>query len=352
MNVLPRLVKMRLDNSIKKLVAQKEKYVKHPNRDFIRNRKLSLSKLVELLITMGAGSQNKELLECYKFDVQTPTASAMIQQRNKLKPDALLYVLQEFAGSFKKIKKFKGHRLLAIDGSKIIIHRNPSDHETFAVYNKHSDGCNVLNLNALYDICNKLYLDALIQPFRKMNERIALIELIKRSPIKKKVILVADRGYESYNNIAHLEQKGWKYVIRVRASNIRHGILTKIEVPFNQEFDETISILMTRRQTKEIKSKPSLYRFLPKSSNFDFLLPGDKGTYPITFRVVCVKVEENNYQYLITNLNTEFSLEDLKYIYHKRWGIEISFRELKHTIAMLHFNSKKWSISNKKYMQK
>ncbi len=31
----------------------------------------------------------------------------------------------------------------------------------------------------------------------------------------------------------------------------------------------------------------------------------------------------------------------MKYLYHKRWGIEISFRELKHTIGLMHFNSKK-----------
>jgi len=80
--------------------------------------------------------------------------------------------------------------------------------------------------------------------------------------------------------------------------------------------------------------------FLPPAV-FDFLPFGSKDTYPLSFRVVSVKLDSGNYEYLITNLGSEFTLEDLKYLYHKRWGIEISFRELKHTIAAMHFNSKK-----------
>ena len=199
-----------------------------------------------------------------------------------------------------------------------------------------------MHVNALYDICNKLYLDASIQTYRKTNEYEGLIQMIRKSPLKKKVILTADRGYESYNNIAYLVNKGWHYVIRVKAPNSGKGILSKTNLPFDEEFDEKVSILMTRRQTKEIKSKPLFYRFLSKISNFDFLPLGSKETYPISYRVVCVEIKEGIYQYLITNLSKKlFSPKDLKEIYRLRWGIETSFRELKHSIAMLHFHSKK-----------
>ncbi len=290
---------------------------------------------------MGAGSQNKEILEFFKFDVTLPTASALIQQRNKLKPSGLLFLLQEFTKSFKKHKKYRGYRLLAVDGSKVPIFRDPNDSETFAIMNQYDTGCNFLHVNALYDICNKLYLDATIQAYRVYNEFLGLIEMVKRSPLKEKIILIADRGYESYNNIAHLEQKGWKYLVRVKASNSGRGILSKTNLPVGREFDETVTILMTRRQTKEIKSNPSLYRYLAGHSTFDFLPKGSKGTYRITFRVVGIKISKDKYQYLITNLDESFALEDLNYLYHKRWGIEISFRELKHTIGLMHFNSKK-----------
>ena len=77
-------------------------------------------------------------------------------------------------------------------------------------------GYNSLHLNALYDIPNKLYIDAQIQPIRELNERQALIEMVTQSKLKDPVIIVADRGYESYNTFAHIEEKGWNYVIRVK----------------------------------------------------------------------------------------------------------------------------------------
>jgi hypothetical protein len=342
MNNYPKLVKKRLNRCIRELANTKGEYVKRPGKDFSRNRLFTFEHLIEFLIVMGAGSQTKEILEYFKFDLKTPTASSVIQQRDKLKPEALLCLLQNFTRTFKTIKTFKGYRLLAVDGSKVTIPTNANDYETYIVSNKDSKGYNFLHVNALYDICNKLYLDATIQTYRKRNEHKGLIQMIKRSPFKKKVILTADRGYESYNNIAHLENKGWNYVIRVKAPNSGSGILSKTNLPFHDEFDEKISVLMTRRQTKEIKANPLLYRFLATISNFCFLPPGSKETYPISYRVVCVEIKEGFYQYLITNLSEKtFTSEDLKEIYRLRWGIETSFRELKHSIAMLHFHSKK-----------
>jgi len=342
MNSYPKLVKKRLDRCIHELANSKVEYVKRPGKDFSRKRLFTFEHLIEFLIVMGAGSQNKEILEFFKFDLKTPTASSFIQQRNKLKPEALLHLLQKFAGTFKKIKTFKGYRLLAVDGSKVMIPTNSNDYETYVIRNKNTKGYNLLHVNALYDICNKLYLDATIQTYRKMDEYKGLIQMIKRSPFKNKVILTADRGYESYNNIAHLEDKGWNYVIRVKSPSSGKGILSKTNLPFDKEFDEKVSVLMTRRQTKKIKAEPLMYRFLAKISNFYFLPPGSKETYPISYRVVCIEIKEGIYQYLITNLSEEIcSPEDLKEIYRLRWGIETSFRELKHSIAMLHFHSKK-----------
>ena len=70
-------------------------------------------------------------------------------------------------------------------------------------------------------------------------------------------IVVADRGYESYNTIAHLENNGLKYVIRIKTSG---GIAQKFNIPHNEETDFTADIIITRRQTNEVKaSKRVLY---------------------------------------------------------------------------------------------
>ncbi|MEA1975113.1 MAG: IS4 family transposase [Bacillota bacterium] len=342
MNVYAKIIKRKLDKSIDKLTRIIPLFSKNPGKDFTRSRKLPIKKLIQFLIFMGGNTQTKELLEHFKFSIKTPTSSAFIQQRNKLIPKSLGFILSEFVSSIKKFKKFKGYRLIAVDGTKVSIPVNPKDKDSYAISNKNSKGFNLLHVNALYDILNKIYLDAIIQPYRKTNEYKALVDMTNRSDIKGKVILLADRGYESYNNIATLEKKNLNYVIRVKAPSSKTGILSKTDLPINEECDEIISVLMTRRQTKEIKSKPKLYRFLSKSSTFDFLPLKSKDTYRITFRVVCVKITDDTYEYLITNLDREeFSLEDLKGIYKARWGIEISFRELKYTVGMTRFHSKK-----------
>jgi len=324
MNVYAKIIKKKLDESIGKLVKIIPLFSKDPGKDFTRNRKLPINKLIVFLIFMGGNTQTKELLEHFKFSIKTPTSSAFIQQRSKLVPEGLAFILSEFVGSIKNLKKFKGYRLIAVDGSKVSIPVNPDDKDSYAISNKNSKGYNLLHVNAFYDVLNKIYLDITIQAYRKTNEFKALVDMMKRTAIKGKVIILADRGYESYNNIANLEKNGWKYLVRVKSPSAKNGILSKTDLPKDKVLDETVSILMTTRQTNKIKANPKLYRFLPKASTFDFLSLKSKDTYPISFRVVCVKIAEDIYEYLITNLDViEFSLEDLKELYHKRWDIMV-----------------------------
>jgi hypothetical protein len=58
----------------------------------------------------------------------------------------------------------------------------------------------------------------------------ALAAMVDRSPLKGKTIVIADRGYESYNNFAHMERKGWNYVIRVKDLD-SSGILSGLRLP-------------------------------------------------------------------------------------------------------------------------
>ena len=62
--------------------------------------------------------------------------------------------------------------------------------------------------------------------------------------------------------------------------------------------------------------------------------------YFLQFRVVKIKTAENTYEYLITNLPFSFTLDDIQECYHWRWGIEISFRYVKHAAGLLYFHSK------------
>ncbi|MBR2176927.1 MAG: transposase [Clostridia bacterium] len=61
---------------------------------------------------------------------------------------------------------------------------------------------------------NRRYIDAVLQDSRCENENKALISMLEN--IHHDSIAIADRNYDSYNNIGHPEAKGIKYVIRIK----------------------------------------------------------------------------------------------------------------------------------------
>ena len=44
-----------------------------------------------------------------------------------------------------------------------------------------------------------------------------------------KALVVADRGYESYNNMAHIQEKGWYFLIRIKDG--KNGIKQGLDLP-------------------------------------------------------------------------------------------------------------------------
>ena len=333
-------IRKRLFQIIDDHVARKQEFLSHPERDFTRHRKLTLDHMVKATMLLGSGSIDKEMLEYFDYHPNTATGSAFSQQREKLSATIFKSIFDQFTHSFTHYKTLKGYRVVAVDGSDLHIPHNPYDAETYIQAVPGTKGYNLLHVNALYDLLNRVYLDVKIQPRRETYEHQALIEMAWKSDLRSPVLLIADRGYESYNTFAHMIAKGWKFLIRVKDISPR-SMLGTFNAPASGEFDLTIHRELTRKQNKLVKQHPDRYKFLPTSVTFDFL---DENTlfYPIAFRVVKVQLDDGSYQCFITNLESDcFPPEVIKALYHMRWGIETSFRELKHTLALTHLHSKK-----------
>ena len=175
--------------------------------------------------------------------------------------------------------------------------------------------------------------------------------MVDRSDFTPKTIVTADRGYESYNNMAHIQEKGWFYLIRVKDfGKYKTGILHGLDLPDTEEFDEYIDLNLTRKQTNEMKNllqQKNTYRWIPHKCTFDYLPSKSKKSdsavlYHLPFRIVRFPISDNSYEVVVTNLDAvEFPSDELKKLYGMRWGIETSFRDLKYTIGLLHFHSKK-----------
>ena len=143
-----------------------------------------------------------------------------------------------------------GLRLLAVDGSDIQLPMDPDDADSFYPGVNGQKPYNLIHMNALYDLLQRTYLDAVIQKSRKQNEHKALIELAEDSPIENALVIV-DRGYESYNTFAHIHERGWFYLARIKEG--KNGIASGLDLPDDDEFDLEISINLTRSFTNEVK---------------------------------------------------------------------------------------------------
>lgn len=189
---------------IENMEKSKELFVKEPSKDFVRKRKLGFTDVLKLILSMDGRNAFTNIADYFDYSYEMPSLSALIQQRNKLSSVTMPYLFNKFTSTYKDFKKIKGYRLLAVDGSKLNIHHNPNDASTYVKTVPTYKGHNKLHINAIYDLCNKIFVDTYVQPIRESNESQALIDMVKKSDITGKAIIIADRGYESYNNFAHM----------------------------------------------------------------------------------------------------------------------------------------------------
>lgn len=341
-------IKEILSKQIKKVVSKVQDYCTNPEKNFTRNRKLSMEKVIEGVIGMKSGSLTNELLDLFDFSAQTPTASAFIQQRSKVKVEAFKDIFNGFTKEISNLfNDDNDMEIFAVDGSKIQIPTNPSDTDSYFPGTNGQKSYNLLHLNCLFNLKRCIYSDAIIQKAKYANEHKALIDMLDRCDTRK-ALVIADRGYESYNNIAHIQEKGWFYLIRIKDG--KSGIKEGLELPESDSFDVDISLQLTRKQTKEIKElvkNKNHYKFISSTTVMDYLPLNVKKSepakfYELSFRIVRFEIAEGSYETIITNLEREkYTMEKLKELYASRWGIETSFRDLKHTLGMLSFHSKK-----------
>lgn len=266
MNDYPSNVKQKLNSIIADMSEHHWLFSNNPGHNFMRQHqgKLSFYDTMRLIIGMGKGTTNDEIIEDYN------------------KP---------------RLIDYKGY--------------------------------NHMHLNGFVDVINKAFLDIVIQPGQKPDERQAFHMMLDHfSPDNpQKYIVTADRGYESYDLLFHCELKNLNYVFHVKAPSSSKSLLSyyATELPDDlEEFDVTMKRYFTDKATKAMKDQSEVYRYINPSKNtphFYELLDRDKRhLYFMQFRVVKIKTAENTYEYLITNLPHSFTMDDIKECYHWHMG--------------------------------
>ena len=340
-------VKLALFDAIQAITDYKWLYSVRPGRDNTRSRKFPFKKMLSSILAFRGGTLNREIMDFFGLDPTVGTSSAFIQQRAKILPEAFESLFRFFVNKIDENKSCIGFRLLAVDGSVLQIAENPDDPDSFFPGINGQKAYNLLHINAMYDLLQHTYVDAIVQKRRYWDESGALVEMVDRAELNK-VLLLADRGYESYNVLAHIQEKGWCFLIRIRDNTT--GITSGLTLPDEGEYDIPFHLDLTRRQTNSVRKlleDRNRYRFIASSSRFDYLPQKARKHDPavffgLSFRIVRFLLSDTTYETIITNLNTDaFPLSEIKRLYAMRWGIETSFRDLKHTLGLLHLHAKK-----------
>ena len=348
----PNTLRRNLFDSIDQILLNKASYVKNPT-DHSRTRKLSFKAVINSILQMSGGSINNELLSFFNCSDTTPTAAAFVQQRSKILPTAFEDIFKSFTNSSNPNATYKSYRVLAIDGSDLHVPTNPKDKDSYFPRINDQRPYNLLHLNALYDVCGKIYVDTIIQKSRNSNENQALIDMVDRNAGTMDTLIIADRGYESYNALAHIQEKGWKFLFRVKDATSSGGIANGLDLPQDNEYDIFINLHLSAGRTKdhwELYKNKNTYKRISHPENFDFFInsAGERDAlmfYHLPFRILRIKLGEDTYETILTNLPAEtFSFSEIKKLYSMRWGIETSFRDLKYPLGLLNFHARKTDL--------
>ena len=333
----PKEVRTILERSIDTALDGLKGYCNDPVSDFTRCRKLPARTLIECIMSFSNYSSIGELSHFFVGHGEMPSASALSQRRQLLDPDIFKRINNLFVSAFDDHTTINGYHILAQDGSDVNIpfmddktKTEKHDAKSFCQY----------HVNALYDCINKVFYDWSIDAASKKREVNALISILKDRNYPQNSIFTADRGYESYNLMAHFIENDTKFVIRVKDIHTKSGLMTNIKTE-EGAFDMRINRTLTSLQTKEIKADKEKYIFVPSTSNFDFL-DENRDFYDLSFRAVRFKISEDTYETVVTNLSEEeFKTEDFKELYHYRWNEETAFNKLKYTIGLVYFHARK-----------
>lgn len=305
---------------------------------FKRNTKLHVYDAIRLIIGAEGGALARI---AHQAGIEV-TPAAISQRRAQIPAEVFRDIFERFNALSDDPETYRGYRVLAVDGTSVNMPRNPAS-PCFVCNAGAPDGYCQMHLNPLFDVLNRTYYDAVLQPEPNKDEIGALVEMLRNNDFLTPTLIIADRGYESYNLLAHLiEQENVDFMIRVKQN---HSAMREIaKLPFC-ELDCSIVFTLTTTQTNEDKRNRYIFVQVPKKSKessktrrarWDFPSP-----YSMRLRIVRFQLITGEFETIVTSLPQEFTIEDIKYLYHLRWGIETSFRDLKYTVGLVNLHGKR-----------
>ena len=265
---------------------------------FTRKRRMPFCDIIFFMCGSLRRSVQRELeLYFQKKGGTMVSRQAFAIAREQIRPEALRSlndtVIEKFETEDETKETYKGYRLIAVDGSIIDLPNTKAMQERFGFSSNDSGKVFTKGMAmAAFDVLNKITIFAELYRYDE-SERKRILDIVDgfaELPYYQKSIFLLDRGYPSFQLFQKMTNHGQNFVIRVSANTLK-------EVRDCSASDKTIEII--------------------------------RDNIPVTLRVVNIILSTGETVKLVTNLSEEFTIDDLKELYARRWGVETQFNFVK-----------------------
>ena len=293
-------------------------------KDFVRSRKLPFEKLVLLIARLCKKTLSVEIDNFFTESghTQSCSVSAFVQQRIKLKPLFFCFWNKFLCSTWYElnkgeVKKWKGYRIVAADGSNATLVNNAALSKRFGGQRNQQSFFTVAKTFYYYDVLNELILLPQINAYR-YGELNMVYDMVDKT--EEDMLIIYDRNFKNYKVIAlHLwQEQETKFVIRAK---------------------DKLAIIKNFVDSGQVSA---IVQWHPTDSAIDGL---KKSGYLINkntqLKVRLVRVElAGCTEVLITNLWEEegHPASQFKELYFMRWGIETNISLQKNIMQLESFS--------------
>ena len=275
--------------------------------DFSRKGKMSFTDYIYAIIQNSKSSLQVGLnafFDAYKKQNIEYSKQAFSKGRKRIKAEAFRELFREVVYKFyekAELTSWNGYQLFGIDGTRLNL---PCTDELAELYGTQaSQGAPQVQalVSCVYDLLNGIIVDTRFAPCNS-SERVAAKEMIEEFRIKniKNPVFIMDRGYPSAELIDAIASAGYKFIMRYSSEFLKSVKMREDDMVIDHKF--------TRLK------------------------------HSLKLRVLKFQLSSGEIEHLVTNIfDSDISLDDFKWAYQKRWGIETKYNDVKNKLEIENF---------------
>ena len=302
-------------------------------QDFTRHCQLTFPVVMLFILQKTAKSIQRHLHEFLNRlagdELFEPlSAGAVTHARAKLKHTAFVELNNEVVvpaiygeQPLKEVRRWRGHRLLGIDGSTLRLPNHPELLEEFTPVPINSEP-NIAakmypqaRISVLYDLLNRVGLDGQLRPSSQGEVGLAVEQL---DQARRQDIIVTDRGYTGYPYLSAVIYMGLHFISRCSTAS----------------FAAAQELFRMNRAGRSIITK-----IMVAPEHRQHLLECGR-ELELTVRFISLRLPTGELEVLVTSLvdEQEYPTEDFLEVYNSRWNEETFFFLLKSRLDLENFS--------------